>query len=159
VEEGMKRDVRRRIWTSPFQSELFVRVGVYWLIYTFTLFNLLFVWRLVQEGPGDVLDQLYRCMVDNVPLFLCFLVVAPWVALDAVRFSNRLVGPLARFQAAMKKVTLNEPVAIIKLRQDDFLLDMQDTFNAMIEVLEARGVVQIIAPKSAANGTHQAGTR
>ena len=46
------RDVRKQIWVSPFQTKLFVRVGVYWLIYSITLFNFLFIWRLLQEGPG-----------------------------------------------------------------------------------------------------------
>src|SRR5947209_5586417 len=98
------KDHRSRIWISPFQTKLFVRVSAYWLIYTFTLFNILFIWRLLQEGPGDTWEQFCRTVRDNLPLFLGFVVIAPWIALDAVRFANRLVGPLYRFQATIKKI-------------------------------------------------------
>src|SRR5438105_1716480 len=113
------RDHRDRIWVSPLQTKLFVRVSLYWLIYTFTLFNILFIWRLLQEGPADVGEQFTHTLRDNLPLFLSFVVIAPWIALDAVRFASHLVGPLYRFQTSMKKVAAREPVTFIHLRQGD----------------------------------------
>lgn len=146
------RDVRKKFWISPFQTQLFLRVGMYWLIYTFTLFNFLFGWRLLQEGAGDLGEQFLRCAADNVPLFLCLVLLGPWLALDAVRFSNHLVGPLYRFKVTLKTITNNEPVNKIKLRKGDFLLDMQDQINDMIEALQSRGAVEVSS--KAATGTH-----
>lgn len=139
-------ETRKRVWVDPFQTKLFFRVGIYWLIYTLTLFNLLFAWRLLREGPGDVLQQLVDTVYDNVPLFLAFVMVAPWIALDSVKFSNRLVGPLYRFRKTMQSVTANEKVRPIRLRKDDFLIDMQDEFNAMLEAVEQRGGVRLEQP-------------
>lgn len=139
-------ETRKRVWVDPFQTKLFFRVGVYWLIYTLTLFNLLFAWRLLTEGQGDVWQQLLDTAYANVPLFLAFVMVVPWIALDSVKFSNRLVGPLYRFRKTMQSVTANEKVRPIKLRQDYFLIEMQDEFNAMLEAVEQRGGVRLEQP-------------
>jgi len=133
---------RTRFWVDPFQTKLFYRVAFYWLIYTVTLFNLLFAWRLVKHGSDDLWQQFVATIYDNIPLFITFVIAAPWIALDAVRFANRLVGPLFRFRKTMHSVTVNEPVRPIRLRKDDFLMDMQDEFNAMLDALEDRGAVQ-----------------
>lgn len=135
-------NTRKRYWVDPFQTKLFYRVGVYWLVYTATLFNCLFAWRLVKEGSDDLLHQLAATAYDNIPLLVCFVVVAPWIALDAVRFANRIVGPLYRFRKTMQSVTANEPVRAIRLRKGDFLLEMQDDFNAMLTALAERGAVE-----------------
>jgi hypothetical protein len=140
------KDTRKQVWVNPFQTQLFVRVGVYWLIYTFTLFNFMFIWRLLREGKGDLAEQFLGCLADNVPLFFCLAIVGPWLARDAVRFSNRLVGPLYRFKQTMQTIAGNEPVPLIRLRRGDFLLDMQDEFNAMIQSLQERGVIEVIPP-------------
>jgi hypothetical protein len=81
---------RKQVWVDRFQTRLFYRVSVYWLIYTLTLFNLLLAWRLLREGPGDLWQQVVATVFDNVPLFVCLLFVAPWASFDAVRFASRL---------------------------------------------------------------------
>jgi hypothetical protein len=139
-------EIRKRVWVDPFQTKLFFRVATYWLIYTLTLFNLLFAWRLLTEGPGDLWQQLCDTAYANIPLFLAFVMVGPWIALDSVKFANRLVGPLYRFRKTMQSVTANEKVRPIRLRQDDFLTDMQDDFNAMLEAVEQRGGVRLEQP-------------
>ena len=51
----MKRHLE--VWIDGFQSQLFIRVLAYWLIYQISLWNFLFVWRMLQEGPGDLAEQ------------------------------------------------------------------------------------------------------
>jgi hypothetical protein len=137
------KNARTRFWIDPFQTQLFYRVTLYWLVFTFTVFNLLFAWRLLKEGPGDLWQQFVITVYENIPLLVCFAILAPWIGLDAVRFANRLVGPLFRFRKTMQSVTANEPVQPIRLRKDDFLMDMQDELNAMLEALERRNAVQL----------------
>ena len=134
---------RKQVWVDKFQTKLLCRIGMYWLIYTGSLFNLLFAWRLLSEGPGDLPNQLTATLYDNVPLFLAFLSAIPWIVWDAVRFTNRLVGPLARFRETMRHVTADKPVRRIRLRQGDFLMEMQDDFNALLSALKHRGAVNL----------------
>jgi hypothetical protein len=134
---------RTRIWVDPFQTQLFYRVTLYWSVFTFTVFNLLFAWRLLVEGPGDLWQQFVATVYDNIPLLVSFIILAPWIGLDAVRFANRLVGPLYRFRKTMQSVTANELVQPIRLRKDDFLMGMQEDLNLMLEALERRNAVQL----------------
>ena len=48
---------RSRIWIDGFQSRLYFRVVAYWLIAVVSVWNFLFVWRLIDEGKGDPLEQ------------------------------------------------------------------------------------------------------
>ncbi|HXG10718.1 MAG TPA: hypothetical protein VNK04_13255 [Gemmataceae bacterium] len=135
------REERSRIWVDPFQSKLFLRVVGYWLIYQFSLWNCLFAWRLLAEGQGNLLEQYGRFCLEFYPMLLCFLVLVPFFAWDAVRFSHRLVGPISRFRQAMQDIAAGQPVRPIQLRQGDYLSDLQDDFNAMLAALRQRGLV------------------
>jgi hypothetical protein len=138
---------RKKVWVNAFQTKLFMRIGMYWLIYTLALWNLLFIWRLLSEGAGDPLDQYGRFFVDYWPALLCFVVVVPVLAWDAVRFSHRLVGPLYRFQQAMQALGNGGSVSPMKLRDDDFLLEMKDDFNRMLDTLQRKGA-SVLKPAS-----------
>jgi hypothetical protein len=148
---------RTQVWIDGFQSKLFIRVLAYWLIYQISLWNFLFVWRMLQEGPGDLADQFGRFFLDNYPMLICFIVIVPCFALDAVRFAHRLVGPLYRFRKTMQAVTAREPVRLIKLREGDYLLEMRDDLNAMLTYLQQRGVVTLVEPGTAAPNDSQSG--
>jgi hypothetical protein len=134
------REDRKKVWVDQFQTRLFVRIGVYLTVYVVGLCNLLFIWRLLEEGPGNPLEQYVSVMVDNASSLICLAVLLPVVAYDAIHFSHRLVGPLARFRRAMEDITKGEPVRPMKLRDDDYLNDLRDDFNRMLEALQKQGV-------------------
>ena len=71
------------------------------------------------------------------------LLAVPWITWDAMRFTNRLVGPLARFRESMSDMKANNPVQRIHLRQGDFLIEMQDDFNDLLSALSERGAVKL----------------
>lgn len=131
---------RKRIWTEQFQTKLFLRIGLYWLIYQLTVWNFLFVAQLVEEGPGDLWEQLGRFAWQQYPTLLCFLIIVPVLAWDAVRFAHRLVGPVVRFRKTLQEMTAGKPVRPIRLRQGDFLTDLQDDFNGMLQSMHEQGV-------------------
>jgi hypothetical protein len=131
---------RKKIWIDDFQTKLFVRIAVYCIIYMITLMNLLFVWRLLVEGPGDPLEQYFRCLYDFAPALVLVLCLLPAVARDALKFSHRLVGPLVRFRKTLQDMAAGEPVRPIKLRSGDYLTEVRDEFNAMLDALQRLGV-------------------
>ncbi|MCI0380705.1 MAG: hypothetical protein L0215_24230 [Gemmataceae bacterium] len=135
----MKND-RKAIWVDRFQTRLLYRIGVYLAIYLLCLANLLFIWRLLAEGPGNPIDQFLRVLSDFAPAFLGLAILLPIVAYDALRFSHRLVGPLVRFRRTMEEIAQGDTVRPMKLRDGDFLIDMRDEFNKMLEELQKRGV-------------------
>jgi nitrogen fixation/metabolism regulation signal transduction histidine kinase len=64
---------------------------------------------------------------------------------DAIRFTHRLVGPMTRFRQTIQDVAHGTPVRPIKLRPDDYLTDLRDDFNRMLESLQRRGL-HVIKP-------------
>jgi hypothetical protein len=132
---------RSRIWVDPFQSRLFLRVVLYWSLYQLSLWNFLFAWRLTEEGQGNLPEQYWYFFLDFYPMIVCFALLVPFFAWDAVRFSHRLVGPLVRFRRTMQAVTAGQPVQPIRLRQGDYLTELQEDFNAMLIALQKRGLI------------------
>lgn len=141
-------DERKKIWISAFQTRLFGRIIGYCVIYMITLMNMLFVWRLLVEGPGNPLDQFLRCLVDFLPALVLVALLLPAAAWDALKFSHRLVGPLVRFRKTLQDMAAGQPVQPIKLRSGDYLTEMRDEFNAMLEALQRLGV-PVLKPKDA----------
>src|SRR5438128_1085377 len=129
---------RKKVWIDVFQTQLLWRTFLYWFIYTISLCNLLFLWHLLKQWPGEPLEQYWNFFVDFYPALIVFAAVFPVLAWDAVKFSHRLVGPLYRVRQTVRAVTEGEPVRLIKLRKDDFLTELRDEFNEMLEALQRR---------------------
>lgn len=143
------KEERKKVWIDFFQTGLFIRVGIYWFIAMITLMNLLIMWRLIYEDPGNPFEQVPRVLKDFYPALIVFMALFPVIAWDAVKFAHRLVGPLVRFRQTLRDLTEGKPVQLIKLRKDDLLKDMRDEFNAMLEALQKRGV-PVLKPLSPA---------
>ena len=130
---------RKRFLVDNFQTKLFLRIGMYWLIYQFTTWNILLIWRLLTEGNGDPLGQIRQVFLEQYPTLIIFVLIVPFLCWDAVKFSHRLVGPIKRFRNTFQSVAKGEKVKPIRLREGDFLVEMQNDFNDMLQSLENRG--------------------
>jgi hypothetical protein len=131
---------RKKVWVDPFQTKLSMRIGGYLVVFFVVFCNFLFAWKMIEEGPLDPLQQFLDTLRSNLPVIICLLVLVPVMAWDTIRFSHRLVGPLVRFRKTMQAMADGEAVRPIKLREGDYLLDMRDDFNKMLEQLQKQGV-------------------
>lgn len=145
------REERKKVWIHNIQTKLFVRMGFYWIVYQVGLWNLVFTWRLLQEGPGNLVEQYGRFCADFYPAFLACLVLLPFIARDTVRFAHRVVGPIHRFRQTLQAVAAGEPVRPLKLREGDFLEEMKDDFNEMLDTLQRQGVPALLPTEAKGN--------
>jgi hypothetical protein len=144
------RERRFRVWTDRFQTNLFFRIILYWFLFLFSVWNFLFLWQLLKEGAGEPWEQYVRFCQDFYPMLLCFLIVVPYLAWDAVRLAHRVVGPIHRFRKTIQAVTADQPIPPIKLREGDYLVEMEEDLNAMLQALQRRGAVTLsAAPRTA----------
>lgn len=143
---------RKKVWIDQFQTRLTIRIALYLVIYLVCLGNLLFIWKLLEEGPGNPFEQFLSIYIEYAPALIFLVVLLPVMAWDAIRFSHRLVGPLVRFRRTMQDIANGQPVRPIKLRDGDFLDDLRDDFNRMLETLQRQGL-PVIKP---ADGNEQA---
>jgi hypothetical protein len=131
---------RKKVWVDPFQTKLSMRIGGYLVVFLVVFCNCLFAWKMIEEGPLDPWQQFLDTLRTHLPVFICLLVLVPVMAWDSIRFSHKLVGPLVRFRKTLQEMTDGEPVRPIKLRDGDYLTELRDDFNKMLEELQKRGV-------------------
>ncbi len=134
---------RKQVWVDHFQTRLFCRVAGYLAFFLLCLANLLFIWRLLEEGRGNPLAQFGQVLLDFAPAFICLAVLTPVLAWDTIRFSHRLVGPLFRLRKLMQAIAAGEPISPLKLRDGDFPTELCDDFNRMLEALQRQGVAAL----------------
>lgn len=144
----MPRDDRKHVWIHSFQTRLTLRIAGYLAIFLLVLGNFLFAWKLIAAGLEDPAEQLVEMFFTYLPVLICLLVLVPVIAWDAVRFTHRLVGPLVRLRRTMQDITAGTPVPVMKFRQGDYLDEVRDDFNAMVESLQRRGV-SVLKPVTA----------
>jgi methyl-accepting chemotaxis protein len=131
---------RKKVLVDPFQTRLTLRIAGYLVIFFVVFTNFLFAWKMLEEGPIAPWAQFVETLQSNVPVFVLLLVLVPVMAWDSIRYSHRLVGPMVRFRKAMRDIAAGEAVRPIKLREGDYLGEMRDDFNAMLDELQKRGV-------------------
>jgi sensor histidine kinase YesM len=131
---------RKKVWVDPFQTKLTLRIAGYLVVFFVVFSNFLFAWKMWDEGPVDPWRQFVETLQGNVHVFVLLLVLVPVMAWDTIRFSHRLVGPLVRFRKTIQDLAAGESVRPIKLRDGDYLIEMRDDFNTMLEELQMRGV-------------------
>ena len=134
---------RKKVWVDPFQTKLSLRIGGYLVVFFIVFCNFLFAWKMWEEGPIDPWHQFVDTIQTNMPVIVCLMVLVPVMAWDTIRFSHRLVGPLARFRQTCQAIADGEAVRPIKLRDGDYLTEMRDDFNHMLEELQKQGACVI----------------
>jgi sensor histidine kinase YesM len=131
---------RKKVWVDRFQTRLTLRIAGYLAVFLFVFTNFLFAWKMWDEGPIDPWGQFVDTLRSNLHVFVLLVILVPVIAWDSIRFTHKLVGPLVRFRNTMQDVAAGEPVHPIKLREGDYLTEMRDDFNVMLEELQKRGV-------------------
>jgi hypothetical protein len=135
------RTKRRKIWIDRFQTTLSIRLAIYFLLYQVALWVVFFI-----NGRLTVLAE---SMGWSGPS--CGMILTPAVAIglallfifDAVHETHRIVGPLYRFRKTIQAVTNGEEIALIRLRDGDYLQELKGDLNAMLRALEQRGAVHL----------------
>lgn len=133
------RNRRRKIWIDPLQTQLLWRLT----LYTFSLTAMVFVCFILGRGFFNLYEMTTGSglAVLASPVVVFFLLVAAICVYDLISFTHRFAGPIYRFRQTIKSISRNEPVALVRLRQGDMMMDMQDDLNEMLLALEQRGLV------------------
>ncbi|MBQ4493250.1 MAG: hypothetical protein II972_01415 [Elusimicrobiaceae bacterium] len=77
------------------------------------------------EGPSLIIFFLMK-------IAICFIIILLFTAL----LSNKIAGPIYRFEEAFKQVAKGNKKVRVALRQDDTLKDLEKEFNNMMDILE-----------------------
>jgi hypothetical protein len=145
------KEHRKRIWIDPFQTGLLIRVSVYLLLYQVVVWAFMAVCELLNSVAAAAGADWHFPSSSTMRTVLALLILSPPLAMDAIRFAHRLVGPLYQFRKTMQAIAAGEPVTLVQLRRGDLLFDFKDDFNSMLKALEEKGLVLLKDPEKAGN--------
>jgi tetratricopeptide (TPR) repeat protein len=128
-----RRDLRKRWLVDPqMQGALVVRVILYCIGYLIAVTMMLLCWRIsICPAPPGYADM-YEMQFYYRPVLIASLLLLPLVAVDIIRFSNRLVGPLWRLRQSMRQLARGEHVEPIEFRETDVWQEVAADFNAIL---------------------------
>ncbi|REJ70658.1 MAG: hypothetical protein DWQ31_00285 [Planctomycetota bacterium] len=121
----------------PVQSRLVTRAIVQWVVCVAWIGLLLIGWRWL--GGAEASEAEHAAAIWEwyaIPL-LGGLLLLPLVVVDAVRTSNRFVGPAVRLRHATRRLAAGERVSPLRFRADDFWHGWADDLNTVAARLEA----------------------
>ena len=120
---------RQLMLDQEVQGVLIGRVTSYWLSCLGSVIISSLCWSIWTDGTAadgwTVIGRLLPGMIGS----LMFL---PLVLADALRFSNRFVGPIFNLRNALKRIQLGDDVPPLQPRRGDFWGDLTWRFNQLI---------------------------
>lgn len=149
---------RQRIWIDKFQTRLFIRVGMYCLVFQAAAWLLVLgeqYLRHLTDSYTDWTSWTFRLMFLVIASVVGVLLPSVLCIYDAVRLSHRVAGPLVRFRQAIREVAEGDEVELVRLRDTDFLQEMRDELNEMLWVLRERGAIELKRPGETLTSTSE----
>src|SRR5947209_111683 len=100
---------RTRLWIDPgFQGRLLFRMASYLLLYAVIVVHIGFVFELLASfatAPAHSAQEHYAAFLwQQRFLVLAFLLAAPVMLYDLLKFSHRIAGPLYRCRQVMQQM-------------------------------------------------------
>ena len=128
-------------WTI--QGPIVTRLIVHFLSYNVATVFLLLVVYGIRGSLAAVSDQPLvpaplTFWQQAAPVVVCMLVMMPFMIWDLMKLTNRIAGPLYRFESLLKEYGKTGTLPVAVLRDDDLLTDYQQHFNEFVNALHAR---------------------
>lgn len=127
---------------------IFIKKGFQLKIIAFVMLCTLFATALITYEFLSLLQKVFRnhpallqsIFAEGSPLILSFLlkiaICLIIITLFTALLSNKIAGPLYRFEEALKQVASGNKKVRISLRKDDALKDLEKEFNNMMSFLD-----------------------
>jgi hypothetical protein len=74
---------------------------------------------------------------QSAPVVIAMLVMTPFMVWDLMRFTNRIAGPLYRFECNLREFVKSGTLQEAAIREGDLLMDFQKQFNEFAQALHA----------------------
>lgn len=127
-------------WTI--QGPIVMRLIVHFMAYNVaTVFLLLAIYGIksslaaINDDPASVEPMTFGQQIAPVVISMCLLM--PFMIWDLMKLTNRIAGPLFRFERILKDFERSGTIRPATLRDGDLLTDYQKQFNCFVESLHA----------------------
>lgn len=148
---------RKRLWINgDIQGAVLRRCLFYWLGCVIFLTVPLLLGHLFSEPNKLFFEHFGRLFARFWPIYLGLVALLPFILLDAVRFTNRIAGPIYRIQTQMSEVLAGNEAESVRFRQDDFWQDLADQFNQVADLLKRQKPSNRASAESTPNNSAKA---
>ena len=119
------------------QGSLIRQLIIHWFLACFLMFLYLFALQAFGSGMSTSFQENLVQLSNKYGLLgIVLLVISPVFIYDSIKLSNRIVGPMVTFRAALKKLANGEDPNTIRFRQNDFWKDLSKELNAVSDELK-----------------------
>lgn len=138
---------RKRLFVdNKVQGSLIRQLIVHWSLACFLIFIYLFALQAFSNGFSLGFSDNLRALGRQYGLLgVVLCVISPVFIYDAVKLSNRFVGPMVSFRAALKKLANGEDLNDVTFRQNDFWKELSQDLNKISSELKQRREQQTTA--------------
>lgn len=133
---------KQHLISRKIQIPIVIRVVVHLFAYNAAILCLLVIawgvknsWAMLSDQvtpPGPTTFQDHA-----VPVLLCMLAMTPVMVWDLIRLTNRVAGPIHRFETLLDRFIATGKLDKARLRDDDLLMEFQNKFNEFTEAMHA----------------------
>ncbi|MEJ7594325.1 MAG: hypothetical protein WKF77_22540 [Planctomycetaceae bacterium] len=139
----VKRWRLKKLINWSIQGPIVVRLIVHFLAYNAATLCLLLVVYGVKVSLAAVADQAVSAAPmtfwqQAAPVVICMLIMMPFMIWDLIKLTNRIAGPLFRFETLLSDFEKTGKLKAAALRDGDLLTDYQQRFNDFVAALHAR---------------------
>ena len=138
----MSRKLRRKkLVNKQLQGQLMLRMALHWLGYNaivlFMSLSVCMFMYCVSVVNGDVQQTMREEIVEffsrHKPMLIAMGLLLPIIMWDMLKTTHRVAGPVFKFKSELQQFIDSGKFRSVQLRDDDFLMDFQDTWNEAIE--------------------------
>ena len=133
----MPENKKRKAWVdSTIQGAIVRRIFLHWLCFFVVMLVCFAGMELVTGDPTkSVVDRLKDSSSGIIVVGIIMLVMLPAFILDAIRFSNRVVGPIFRLRKFVRNLLNNKQEAPLAFRGSDFWQEVAAEHNQLSELV------------------------
>ena len=104
-----------------------LRIIVYWFVCQFAMCATIAGIASLEGPVPDAGGSVFRFII---PAFFISLFILPIALLDALIFTNRIMGPLFHFRRQFSRLAAAQSVAPIKFRKQDYFCDLEQELQS-----------------------------
>ena len=135
----MSRKQRKQNYIdSHVQGALLKRICGHWLVFFFvSALAILVSQTLLGDPTKTVGDRLRLETGEFILMGIVMISLFPAFMLDTIRFSNRFVGPIARFRRHLRELK-NGETNHCSFRNNDFWAELADEYNEVADLVASQ---------------------
>ena len=144
---------KKKLINKQIQGTIILRLTTYIVAYNLAILALIVVSYAFQASAAVITDTVvpnrgFSLRSQLITVGGCMLFMLPFMVYDLLKFSNRVAGPLYRYQQILADFVKSGAIVKAKTRDQDLLTDFEKQFNEFVEAVNTLYPETIAVPSA-----------